>query len=45
MDKERLVKLETQLSVLHELSDEFGGRTLDNVIQNLEAKVKVVKKS
>lgn len=37
---ERYKKIERQVEVLCDLSPEFGGRTLDNVLQNLVAELK-----
>ena len=39
-----LEKVENQLLVLNELSPRYGGKTLDNVKQNVEAKLKEMKK-
>ena len=36
---DRYTQIKQQLEVLHELQPKFGGRTLDNIIQNLEADV------
>lgn len=37
-------KLQSQLDVLRDLSPRFGGRTLDNVMQNIEATLKAISK-
>lgn len=39
-----LEKVENQLRVLNELSPKYGGKTLDNVKQNVEAELKEMRK-
>ena len=39
MDYE-LHKLRAQLSVLNDVIEEYSGRTIDNIVQNIEARIK-----
>ena len=38
--KNELFKLRAQVSVLKDVAKEYGGRTIDNVISNIEARIK-----
>ena len=40
MDYE-LNKLKAQLSVLKDVMEEYSGRTIDNIVANIEARIKV----
>ena len=35
-----LLKLRAQLSVLNDVMEEYSGRTIDNIVSNLEARIK-----
>ena len=39
MDYE-LNKLRAQLSILKDVMEEYGGRTIDNIVANIEARIK-----
>lgn len=34
------LKLRAQVAVLKDVAEEYGGRTIDNIIVNLEARIK-----
>ena len=40
MDNYELIKLKAQRAVLNDLMREYSGRTLDNIITNLDARIK-----
>lgn len=40
--KNELFKLRAQVSVLKDVAKEYGGRTIDNVISNIEARIKYI---
>ena len=40
MDNYELIKLKAQRAVLNNLMREYSGRTLDNIISNLDARIK-----
>lgn len=39
-----LNKLRAQLSVLNDVMEEYSGRTIDNIVSNLEARIKAKEK-
>ena len=40
MDNYELIKLKAQRAVLNDLMREYSGRTLDNIISNLDTRIK-----
>lgn len=43
MEEYELIKLKAQRAVLNDLMREYSGRTLDNIISNLDARIKFFK--
>lgn len=44
MEEYELIKLKAQRAVLNDLMREYSGRTLDNIISNLDARIKFFEK-
>jgi len=42
--KTSIIRMTAQLSILRDVAKEYGGLTIDNVIQQLEARLKELKK-
>lgn len=42
MEKDELFKLKAQVAVLKDIMKEYSGRTIDNIITNLEARIKYI---
>ncbi|MBO7730943.1 MAG: hypothetical protein J6S67_00270 [Methanobrevibacter sp.] len=42
MKKNELFKLRAQVAVLKDIMKEYSGRTIDNIITNLEARIKYI---
>lgn len=40
MNAGELIKLEAQIGVLKEIAEEYGGKTIDNIIQQMKARAK-----
>ena len=40
MSKSELCRLKAQLSVLRDVAQEYSGRSIDNVIDNIESRIK-----
>ena len=39
-----LLKLKAQLTILNDVMEEYSGRTIDNIVQNIEARIKAREK-
>ena len=44
MTQAEYIRIQAQIAVLKEVALEYPGRTIDNIIQNLEQRVKEAKK-
>jgi len=44
MTQAEYIRIQAQIAVLKEVALEYSGRTIDNIIQNLEQRVKEAKK-
>lgn len=42
MEKNELFKLRAQVAVLKDIMKEYSGRTIDNIITNLESRIKYI---
>ena len=40
MTKGEFIRLQAQAAVLREIAEDYAGRTIENIIQNLEARIK-----
>lgn len=38
------IRLQAKLAVLKEVNEEYKGRTIENIIQNIEERIKTVKR-
>lgn len=45
MDNYELIKLKAQRAILNDLMREYSGRTLNNIITNLDARIKFFEKN